>query len=348
MGTSRRRRGAASRAGILIERAPWWRDDAEAALAVAAAEANRLIAGDLADELGQLSVAPRRDPDDAFNGLCIRSEPLPAFGGAEFRFDTGMSPPFVPPTLPVVGIRSAALRFVGSREHVESIAAAARALVDGIIASSLDLEPRARLVAISVLPTIQCDAFNTVVTMESLGDGLTLGPDTILVSSPNIAMLRQEVEQLLADHARRALLLASHRTGRTRGLIDQTAKRVMAAAGLDIPFALAQLDRVKNFQFRFDDGRMLGSLEWRDDVLTGEVHEPDNGAYVWEASFTFAGKLPAIISTALVGRALSTLVDRPYLPVDAIITAVEDWGDGGTRVDLTIPTEPLPDPAVDP
>lgn len=333
----------AASSGLEVQLPWWWREDREAALAEVTTEANRRIQGELADVLGTLSVAPRRHCDDAFNGLCIRSEPLPAFGGAEFRLNTGSSTWEVPARALAGNIAAAALRFQSSRDDVARIAMEARAVTDEIISSSSDVHLPAKLVAVSIVPAAKLDDFRTIVTVESLGDGLIIGPDTITVASSDNAKLREELETLLAAHARRTIMLARHRTSRSRGLIDQTAQRMMAAAGMDLAFALDRLERSSMLQFRFDDGQMLGSLEWKEDVLTGEVNEPDNESYVWDGSFTFWKRFSETVRTALIGRPLSTVAERPYLPVDAVIKDVWDFGDDGTRLSLKIPTEPLPD-----
>ena len=294
-----------------------------------------------------LSVAPRRHADDAFNGLCVRSRPLPAFGGAEFWVNTGSSGSDVPAVFLVGDVAPAAQRFVANREEVARIAEAARAVAGEVFRPDGDVHPPARMVAISVIASRRMEGSETVVTVEMLGDGLTLGPDTLRVPSSDLAKLREELEVLLATHTRRAVLLAGHRAGRSRGLVDQTAQRVMAAAGMDPAFAVDQLERRSVLKFRFDGGRMLGSLEWKDGVLTGEVNEPGNEAYIWEGSFTFWKRLVEEEQAALIGRRLSTVVDRPYFPGDAIISGVGHFGNDGTRIDLEIPTSALPDVGLD-
>ena len=323
---------------------PVWREDREAALDAFTTAANKQVEGELADVIGTLSVAPRRHSDDAFNGLCIRSRPLPAIGGAEFWFNTGSSGPDVPAAFLAGDVAPAAQRFVANREEVARIAEAARVLTDQVLRSGENAHPPARLVAISVVASRRTEGCETVVTVETLGDGLTLGPDTLRVPSSDLANLREELQALLEAHTRRAILIAGHLASRSRGLVDQTAQRVMAAAGMDPAFAVDQLERRSVLQFRFDGGRMLGSLEWKDGVLTGEVNEPSNEAYIWDGSFTFWERLgEEEEQAALIGRPLSTVIDRPYFPGDAIIRSVGHFGNDGTRMDLEIPTSTLPD-----
>ena len=66
-------------------------------------------------------------------------------------------------------------------------------------------------------------------------------------------------------------------------------------------------------------------------------------AYVWQSTFTFWQQMPQTILAALVGRPLSVVIAKPYFPLDAIITDFSAFGTDGTRLDLEIPTTPLPD-----
>lgn len=329
--------------GYIVQRSICWSENHETRLGQVEIEANKQIQGELADVLGTLSVAPKRYMDNAFAGLCFRSKSLPSFGGAEFRRNTGSSTPDVPAAALVRDIRSAAQQFVDNRAHVKRFAKEAQAIADEVIGSISDVDSAPRLIAISIYPDANLDNFAMGITLEILGNGLGLGPETICANVAESAELRLGLADMLATHARRADLLAQHRANHTRGLIDQTAQNLLAVSGMKLTYALEHLERAGELQFLLNGGSATGRIEWKDDILTGEVFERNNEVYVRQSKFTFWQQMPQTVLVALVGRPLSVLLAKPYFPLDAIITDFSAFGTGGARLDLEIPTTPLPD-----
>ena len=329
--------------GYIVQRSMCWSKNHETRLLQVEIEANKQIKGELADVLGTLSVVPQRYRDNAFNGLCFRSKPLPSFGGAEFRRNTGSSTPDVPASALVSDIRSAAQQFVDNRAHVKSFAKEARTIADEFIGSIADGHPAPRLIAISISPNVDLENFVMGITLEVLGNGLGLGPETISANVSEGAKLRLGLADMLATHARRADLFAQHRANHTRGLIDQTAQNLLSVSGMKLTYALDQLERAGKLQFLLNGGRTTGRLEWKEDILTGEVFERNNEVDLRQGTFTFWQQMPQTILAALVGRPLSVMIAKPYFPLDAIIMDFSAFGTDGTRLDLEIPTTPLPD-----
>lgn len=329
--------------GYIIQRSMCWSEDHEANLRQVEIEANRQIRGELAKVFGALSIAPKRYRDNTFIGLCLRSKSLPSFGGAEFRLDIGSSVPGMPATALVSDIRSTVQRFRDNREQISGFAKEAQAIADKIMGSISDVHPAPRLIAISVFPRVSLKKFEMGTTLEVLGDGLGLGPETIRAHVSNGAKLRRGLADMLATHARRADLLAQHRANHTRGLIDQTAQNLLSVSGMKLTYALDQLERAGKLQFLLNGGRTTGRLEWKEDILTGEVFERNNEVDLRQGTFTFWQQMPQTILAALVGRPLSVMIAKPYFPLDAIIMDFSAFGTDGTRLDLEIPTTPLPD-----
>lgn len=329
--------------GYIVQRSMCWSKNHETRLRQVEIEANKQIKGELVDVLGTLSVAPKRYRDNAFNGLGFRSKPLPSFGGAEFRRNTGSSTPDVPAAALVSDIRSAVQQFVDNRAHVKRFAREAQAIADEVIGSISDVHPAPRLIAISIYPDAKLDNFAMGITLEILGNGLGVSPETIRANVSDAAELRLGLADMLATHARRADLLAQHRANDTRGLIDQTAQNLLAVSGMKLTYALDHLERAGELQFLLNGGSATGRIEWKDDILTGEVFERNNEVYVWQSTFTFWQQMPQTVLAALVGRPLSVVIAKPYFPLDAIIMDFSVFGTGGARLDLEIPTTPLPD-----
>lgn len=327
--------------GYVIEQAPWHREDRDQVLAQVLLTANGAIGGDAARMLGELSVRARRHRDDVFNGLTIQSAPLPDFGDAAFLFNGGCSAFDVPARDLLGDLPSRAKRFLDARRKVARLAAGVRTTTEAVLAARRAAAVGAKLLEIGIAPGRMRGSWSAIVTLDALGHDLVPCSHHVVCDADDLATMQAALANLLSDHARRADVLDLERSSGSRGSVDQTAQRVLDVAGMGLESALDMLERRNELVLGFNHGRLLGRLRWDEGVLKGEVSDAASGDYVWQDSYTFWQRLPPRLHKGLIGTTLGSVAPRPYLPTDAIITSVADWGGNGTRIDLRIPTEPL-------
>jgi len=68
-----------------------------------------------------------------------------------------------------------------------------------------------------------------------------------------------------------------------------------------------------------------------------------NKAYASDSIFHVEERLAESLLQSLAGSPLSTVIDRPYFPLDAIITDAWESGETGTNMALEIPTSAFTD-----
>lgn len=159
-------------------------------------------------------------------------------------------------------------------------------------------------------------------------------------------MVGEQLETVLDKHVRRAELRENYQASGLRGEIDETASCLLKVASLGLADAIKELERQKDVQFKFGKVPHLGMLMRDDGVIKGSVFERENVTYLTEGSFTFWQWPPEAMRAVLIGRPLTAIIERPYYPAGAIITAVHDFSTDGTRVDLEVPTRPIETAAV--
>lgn len=319
-----------------------YRENQKAELAALEGLVNEILKRQGKQDIGTMSLVRHARIADALSGPKFRSAPLPAYGGMEFWHATGSCDTNLPASVLISGLANEAEAFRANREAIARIGPEVRSLIDDAIGKFMFDKFAAPSAAMGVSFYCYTDKATIHVLVECLSDDLTIGCEAIRTSADKLDMLGEQLETVLDKHLRRAELREQYQANGLRGEIDETASCLLKAAGLGLSVAIDELGKQKHVRFTFGSSSHTGSLTWEDGVIKGSVFERGNVTYLAEGAFTFWQRLPETMRAALIGRPLTAVIERPYYPAGAIITAVHDFSTDGTRVDLKVPTLPLP------
>ena len=332
-----RRRAAPSARGFELTNLQGLPEQPDLFKAELLALANEALRGTAAaDALGPLSVAPERYPADALGASGLRSEPLTAFGGGEFRFNGGTISDGLPARLLVEGLREAAAQFLVAREHiardVEATRREAQSALDAIRHPAIP----ARIAAIGVGARSAASGDATFVDLEMLGADLRLGVDRV---RPMYGDLRRELDEHLAAHSRRADRLDEHLANGHRGAVQRSALLLMQLVGMELSFALQFLRSRREMRFMFGR-KQSGYLSWFDGELISGFTDRGSGLWMTSRTLGFRSSLPMTAIIASVGRPVGDILEHPLVPAEAtVVDASEEAGE--VRLTLDVPMVPL-------
>ena len=318
-----------------------YRENQEAELAALEELVNEILKRQGKQDIGTMSLVRDARIADALSGPKFRSAPLPAYGGMEFWHTTGSCDTNLPASVLISDLGNEAEAFRANREAIARIGPEVRSLIDDAIGKFKFDEFAAPTVAMGVSFCHYTDKPIIHALVECLSDDLTIGCEAVRTSADKLDMLSEQLETVLDKHLRRAKLREHYQANGLRGEIDETALYLLKAAGLGLSLAIDELGKQKHVRFTFGNPSHTGSLTWEDGVIKGSVFERENVTYLTEGSFTFWQRPPETVRTALIGRPLTAVIERPYYPPGAVITDVHDFSTDGTRVDLKVPTSPL-------
>lgn len=297
-------------------------------------------------------IAPMKG--DAHHREChtqIRANPLVASQHVEFRYclplhNSGCG-----------GFNDLAWDLVG-RAHqfladsqLAKLGARARSAIEPIIAGAVGASIDPRLVAVGMSFEFAERTPRICADIEMLGNDLILAVERVV--GLDVEHLEREVARSVRDHERRDAVRSRAINGRASGWIDQTALRLIDAAGLGRRQTIGMIanEGWVNLTFCGSGGEQFdATLHQADGVIIGWTMPRDRGWGLKHGDLIIWGKgMPDILRDSLTGRRVGEVFQNPELPADAVIAIVDettsvdpecdgdDQTDGWLRLMLEIP-----------
>ena len=302
----------------------------------------RLINGpDVASLIGPLSLTERLVEDNSNRSIQIRSGPLPAFGGVEFRYQVGLGANAARYPITTACLAENLAAFAYSQIYAAEIGIELRSVVTEATERYNFSDWPVQILAIGLeVAKGNCaiKRFATVVDLALLGPNLA--PRTVrircLARKNLMAALKVEVK----NHAKRVQILRKHMKKGSAHWIEDTTSRLIQAAGLTMSRLDQFLSSENHFAFLFDHGKQYGRIEWREGVLTCSAGSSEGSFRLKNNNLTVNQQFPDTLMLAFKGRKLGKIVEHDWLPPDAVIArAVKDQG--GTKFTLKVAKVPL-------
>ena len=255
---------------------PAFRDEQNAGLERIVALLNRKLARGPVTDIGSLSVWATPYSHIASYWVGIRSQRLPSFADAEFRFAGPGGIDYSANNIAYIvrGLVAAIRRFEAAREEVIVLTRAARDAALTTIDRYSALAPPARLLSIGVIPSWNPEympPFSVVVEVEMLGDDNSLVIDRVTAATDE--ELETAFDDLLAAHVCRAAVLTQLKATNTKYLVEVSALRVMSAFAKTFDEVLEDLASNCWLALYSRDDRSWGAIFWRDGIL-GRLRKP--------------------------------------------------------------------------
>ncbi|MFW2851141.1 hypothetical protein ACM61V_04355 [Sphingomonas sp. TX0543] len=315
--------------------------------ATLANEVSELLSGPAAAELGPLHPGPLDHDGHPSNWPALRSDPAPGFGGAQLHHNLGSG------DMGVLNPHIVAREVQDVLDGIELHRRAATAAVDAARKRALE--------AIGECDDTFSPSRLTAMTFSTGGPGdVRVGLDVEILGhdlTRRVLPLRRMVGSkehsglttALTVHERRVASLARLRANGWAGWIDETARLVLAEAGVETGTAIRQLLPLNQFAIRFGNGRWTATLMWKEGVITADIHDRSTNLGLYDGELQFGAGLPDTLFDSLPGRRLGdvAVVQHPFLSPEAVIT--DSYERGGVRfARIVVPTTPLPDQARSP
>ncbi|MES2337653.1 MAG: hypothetical protein V4537_06120 [Pseudomonadota bacterium] len=303
--------------------------------------ARHAIGPELAARIGPLSLTPLLTERSWVRAIQIRSKPLRAFGGAEFRHNVMLGELATHYPVTVDGLAECLRVFAASQIYTSSFGNETRAVVTEVIERFECFHTPARILAIGLEVAHVRDGlatFATVVDLELLG--IDLAPRTVRVRRFTHDHLMEALTSALTLHGKYAQALRKHQAKGSIRWIEDTTNRLMKSCGLTLDRARDFLSTEDYFAFDLDRGRQYACIEWRDGVLTCLAGSTKGSFYLKNNNLTVSQTFPDTLLMGFKGRKLGEIVEHNWLPPDAIITkAVRNRN--GTKLSLKVAKVPL-------
>ena len=304
-------------------------------------KAARLAVGtEVAARIGPLSLTPLL-VERSNRAIQIRSKPLRAFGGAEFRHHVMLGELAASYPATVDDLAESLRVFAASQIYTSTFGRETRAIVTGMIERFECFDTPARILALGLEVAHVRDGlaqFATVVDLEVLD--IDLAPRTVRIRRFTQGHLVNALSTALTRHAKYAQILRKHKVKGSVRWIEDTTSRLMRASGLTLDRARYFLRTEDYFTFNLGRGREYACIEWRDGVLICSAGSTNGSFYLKNSNLTVRQHYPETLMTGFKGRNLGEIVEHNWLPPDAIITkAVRNRN--GTKLTLKVAKVPL-------
>lgn len=332
---------AGDRAGRQFSGLTW---NVEGERRAAALESILATINEALEQRGEASVtelfeAVRLSEDVKADHLQLRSDALPALGGAELRFDV---PPASLDDIEFVDdVLFAARCLDGCRSTTSQSVAEFHRIAQAAVARNEFPDMPIRIVTIGVRasPTLLA-CFDGVIELEMLGHGLT--PVIVRVNGYGLRDLERRLDALLVAHSRRAKLRQSLQASNQRGLIEDPARRVLDLAEMNVDVTLALLENRNwlRFDYSLHTGSVRATLYWHEGALKAEFINYGNGVRLIDGKVNAWRTIPAKVIASRPGKRLGMLLKDPQLSPDLIVlTATRAPRD--TNLTLALPATPF-------
>lgn len=235
--------------------------------------------------------------------------------------------------------------------ELAKLGARARSAIEPIIAGAAGVSTSPRLVAVGISFEFAERTPRICADIEMLGNDLVLAVERVV--GLDVEHLEREVARSVRDHERRDAVRSRAISAHASGWIDQTALRLIDAAGLGRRQTIEMIAREGwvNFTFCGNDGDDFdASLHLADGLIVGWTMPRDRGWSLKLGDLIVWGKgMPETLRSSLIGRGVGEIFQNPELPANAVIVLVEettsvdpesdsdDQTDGWLRLMLEIP-----------
>lgn len=339
---------AGDRAGRQFSGLTW---NAEGESRVAALGSILLTINEALEHRGDTSVtelfeAVRLNDDVEADHLQLRSNALPALGGAELRFDV---PPASLDDIEIVDdVLFAARCMNGCRSNASQSVAEFHRIARAAVARNEFPDMPIRIVTIGVRasPTLLA-CFDGVIELEMLGHGLT--PVIVRVDGYGLRDFERRLDALLVAHSRRAKLRQSLQASNQRGLIEDPARRVLDLAEMNVEVTLALLEKRNwlRFDYYLNTGAVRATLYWLEGVLKANfINYASDGARLINGEVHAWRTIPAKVIASRPGKRLGRLLKDPHLSPELIVVTAKR-APGETELTVALPATPFPIHPVD-
>ena len=287
----------------------------------------------------ELFEAVRLSEDVKADHLQLRSNALPALGGAELRFDV---PPASLDDIEFVDdVLFAARCLDGCRSTASQSVAEFHRIAQAAVARNEFPDMPIRIVTIGVRasPTLLA-CFDGVIELEMLGHGLT--PVIVRVDGYGLRDLERRLDALLVAHSRRAKLRQSLQASNQRGLIEDPARRVLDLAEMNVGVTMKLLEKQNwlKFQYHLYTGSVTATLYWHEGALRAEFINYGNGVRLIDGRVNAWRTIPAKVIASRPGKRLGMLLKDPHLsPELMVVTAIRAPGE--TELTVALPATPF-------
>lgn len=306
----------------------------------AVAKAPGVLNDPTAAALGPLSVTTSTHQDHWDHWHQLRSEPLPGYGGAEFRLDVPRGR--VLPDNPILhDLAEAAPRFVHSRQAVIERVQTAEAIASERLRRPAGPWGGPEITAVGVAAGPDAP-LTTILEVRTFGHGLFPIVERLRATSPEA--LAAKLDALHCRHLRRAHLRASLLADGNQGWIDETTRRILATVGQDAHWAIDRLRErgTADIWFAVDPGSVHARIRWREGVLKIDYSDGGLNLDLVGNDQTLFRLLPAKTLAARIGNPIGRLTGDRFIPPESILFDARRQDNGWTVLTLAIPKTPIP------
>ena len=306
-----------------LEFVEWWEEKRRRAdmLGPVVEAANNIIRRGLAAEIGPLTEVPRLQSDVSYARLQVRSQPLPQFGGAEFRFDVAHDAIAEPDAL-ADAIVQAAWHFTVYRSAIADSAAIVRTItshaIPGLQRHGLSFRP---LTFGFRGQSAMLTCFDPVLEVEMLGHSLTPVIDRVIGNG--LEDFDLQLRSMLDTHLRRVAMLAETQAIGAHGLVELPALRAIELAGLPPDFVIKRLARRNVLHFRYlpKEVSAMAKVYWNEGILKADLDSYETKIYLENGVLTVSRLLPKDVVAKRAGKRIGKLVKDPHIDEDTIVVS---------------------------